>query len=326
MASFLFILAGCLVIFTLILGILIHSYLAVVTVENVSMSPTLEHGDRVLAMRRCPIAWLRKGHIVLVWPSRTSSSGPTLFEVKPYIKRIIGLGEETLTVSLHEEAGTADPQRYKQLWHIPQGYIFVCGDNPAGSLDSRTWGPIPLQSVLGVVIMKLPRKSLPYSLSGPPPETGIPSIGLPMGQTAPPFAAQTLSDETVTLTSYSGQAIIFLFIAPADHCRKAVSVCTNLAPRASRAGITMVFVSATGIQPTRPFADELHISIPILVAPRASNSFLNDYNISGTPAYCFINKQGKVQSSGFLSMRWGEWKSLVDSWGGHEPSIPDDLY
>jgi signal peptidase I len=313
MVPFFFVLAGCVMLFLLTIGILIRTYLVVVTVENVSMSPTLENGDRVLAVSSWPSRWLRKGYIVLVWPSRTSSNRPRLFEVTPYIKRIVALGGETFTASLNDSTETKPPNQDREwdhhtqkVWHIPQGYIFVRGDNRPSSLDSLSWGPIPVQSVLGVVLMKLPRKDFSAPSFGSLPQKFVPTIGLLAGQDAPPFAAQTLHDEVVTLDNYKGRAVIFLFIAPSDHCRQVIPIYAALAPKAAEVGITMVFVSSTGIQPTRPFVEELHISLPVLIAPRASNSFLREYNISGTPAYCSVNEQGRIQSAGFLSMRSAE--------------------
>ena len=332
MTTFLLISISCVLGFLLALGVLIRSYLAVVTVENVSMSPALEHGDRVLIMRHCPARWLRKGHIVLIWPSRTSPTEPTLFDVKPYIKRIIGLGGETLTISSPSAGGATRVQlpqdansRYsQQTWHIPKGHIFVRGDNQTHSLDSLSWGPIPERSVLGVVLLKLPRKAL-Y----PPPHLDSsqnpPTIGLAAGQDAPPFTAQTLNRETVTLATYSGRAVAFLFFAPSEFCRKVISLYADLGSKAAESGVTIIFVSSTGVQATRPFVEELHINAPVLFAPRASNHFLRDYNVTGTPAYCLVNAQGKVQSSGYVNLGWGEWRALVESWVGQEFSVAGGL-
>lgn len=327
MAPFLFIFASCLVLFLLTVVALIRSYLVVVTVENVSMSPTLEHGDRVLALRSWPYKSLHKGHIVLIWPERKLAIGSSLFEVKPYIKRIIGLGGETVTTYLNNITETdyphqeddVDDHRNQQIWHIPQEHIFVRGDNRASSLDSLTWGPIPQESVLGVVLMKLPRKAL-----SPPPTPPLQLVhtnGITAGQSAPPFAAQTLSGETVTFDTYGGRAVVFLFIAPSDMCRRVIPVYAAIDPKAAEAGVTIIFVSSTGIQVTRSFVDELNISIPIIVAPRASNPFLHDYNVFGTPFYCFVNEQGKVQSAGYPNLERGEWKVLTESWTKNHAAV-----
>ena len=331
MILFLVVLASCLMLVMLVVSILIRRYLVVVTVESESMAPTLQPGDRVLVARHWPVTSLHKRQIVLVWSSRKASTGPTLFETKPYIKRIVALGGETLTISStsETEAGYSQPgdTTGPQIWHIPEGHIFVRGDNRQNSLDSLTWGPISAENVLGVVIMKLPRKAAPSSLSQPLPFHDIPSIGLPAGQDAPPFTAQTLNGETVTLTTYSARAVVFLFFAPSYHCRQALSACATLAQKRAAAGVSIVCVSSTGPEPTRPFVEELQLSLPILVAPRSRNPFLLDYNIAGTPAYCFINEQGKVQSAGSLSnLSRSEWKELAASWVRQEMTVRNTPY
>lgn len=146
---------------------LIRFALVVVTVRNPSMAPTLNHGDRVLVLRCWPARWLRMGQIVLVCPPRPYRiSGPQPFGFIPFIKRIVGLpgeipvlpGSGLLDSNALNTEMRAVPQR---TWRVPAGHLFVCGDNPRGSLDSRSWGPIPCQSVVGVMLMPLSRAAAP---------------------------------------------------------------------------------------------------------------------------------------------------------------------
>lgn len=317
MALVLFIVIGCSSIFLFFIGeVLIRLSLAVVTVENGSMSPTLLPGDRVLVVRHWPRRWLRKGHIVLIKPRNAQPAGSRLFERTPYIKRIIGLGGETLTL-LHNSSVAPDTPRQhadrrpsERTWHIPKGHLFVRGDNGPASSDSLSWGPIPEQHVLGVALMRLPRKT-------PAPSTQREDRhGLPVGNLAPSFIAQTLSGEVVTLSAYSGRLVIFLFLLP-----KAILTYAPFVPQAAKAGITLVFVSVAEWGVTRAFVEQSNIKAPLLVAPPAHNSFLNDYGFSGTPAFCLINEQGKVEACGHPSMQWESWKALVESWSGCERSV-----
>ena len=145
---------------------LVRISLVVVTVESQSMSPTLEHGDRVLVWRYWPAKWLQKYYIVLVWPSE-HRNGPKPFGVIPFIKRVVGLPgdvitthidelnnlqkQKTLVQAMHDDNGT-------RVWYVPKDHFFVRGDHPIGGFDSLTWGPIPFNSLLGIVIMRLPRQ------------------------------------------------------------------------------------------------------------------------------------------------------------------------
>lgn len=314
-------LAGAIGVLLLTVVVLIRHYFVVCTVENVSMSPALEPGDRVLVGRHWLVKWVRRGHIVLVWPTLPPSGRLTLTGVIPHIKRVVGIGGDTLIFPLQDEGEQDQPYQNEQAsphcqktWHIPPDHIFVCGDNRPASLDSRIWGPLPLHCVLGVALMKLPRRAYPLPPSHSLFPEKIPACGLPIGQAAPPFVAQTLSQENVALATYSGQGVVFIFIEPSSHYEATVLRCTALAPKAAKAGVLMVFVFDAEAEPTRAFVKQLSIQLPILIAPHKSNPFLRDYHISGMPAYCVINQQGQVQASGFLNIERDGWRSLVASW------------
>ncbi len=125
-----------------------------VRVEGASMNPLLKSGDVVVVSRTAEV---KRGSVVVV----------NLSEGGPVIKRVIALGGETVW-SVHGEvyvqtkgeilrlnegyvaaanAGGADIPRTA----VPEGHVFLLGDNRAVSLDSRAFGSVNTQNVMGVV-------------------------------------------------------------------------------------------------------------------------------------------------------------------------------
>jgi len=296
----------CIVTLLLIVILCARYLLVVVTVALQSMSPTLEHGDRVLVLRRWPKKWLRKGQIVLVTPEHLPTTGQHLFNTTSYIKRIIAVGGEIFTYPANDKINsnifpqTSVGNYSQQIWHVPRGHVFVSGDNHRASIDSFTWGPLPFNHILGVMLLKLPYKGKNALFFSSSKKFNSVPIGLLTGEDAPMFTAQTLSVEVVTRNTFSGYPVVFVFFAPERHSSKALQICTALAPQLKANGFDMVYVSSTARETTAAFVKKLHIHLQILLAPRSCNSFLYDYKIHMTPAYCAIDAHGKVLSTGLL--------------------------
>src|SRR4030081_2362422 len=82
-----------------------------------------------------------------------------------YVKRVIGLPGET--VDVHDGAvwingqrlaedytkGPTDLERIEMPYHIPDKCYFVMGDNRGNSSDSREWGCMPRENLLGTPVM-----------------------------------------------------------------------------------------------------------------------------------------------------------------------------
>jgi signal peptidase I len=135
-----------------VLALAIHTWLGqLVTVNGPSMEPNLYTGEKVLVGK--PEYYFvnpKRGDIVLVrYPGSPEN----------FIKRVIALGGETLSVSngvvfingkALEEPYVASPAKVDMdEITVPQGSIFVMGDNRNDSTDSRDVGPIPLEHVVG---------------------------------------------------------------------------------------------------------------------------------------------------------------------------------
>lgn len=132
-------------------------------VKGSSMERTFADSDFVLVDRLTP-RWspYSRGQIVVFHPPETVTD-----HGEPFIKRVIGLGGDTVEVKdgrvfvngvaldepylFRNAAGdteqtvASDPSR----WVVPEGDLFVMGDHRQASEDSRVFGPIPIASVIG---------------------------------------------------------------------------------------------------------------------------------------------------------------------------------
>ena len=141
----------------LIIAIVINLFLAQATrVEGFSMEPTL-HGQQRLIIEKVSyrIHQPRRGDIIVI---RVPGMGHLL------IKRIVGLPGETLEIrngvvfingeKLDEPYVNGIPRGSYPTTKIPDGYIFVMGDNRNNSSDSRSFGPVSEKNIVGHAWMR----------------------------------------------------------------------------------------------------------------------------------------------------------------------------
>jgi signal peptidase I len=134
-----------------LLFLVVNLLTARIRVESVSMLPSLKEGEFVVVNRVIyRLDEPGRGDIVVFrFP---------LDENRRYIKRIIGTAGDTVMVMdgavyvngdrLDEPFISAAPH-YSGEWTVAEGELFVLGDNRNNSLDSKNWGNLPAQNVIG---------------------------------------------------------------------------------------------------------------------------------------------------------------------------------
>jgi signal peptidase I len=116
--------------------------LILTTVDGSSMTPALRSGDRVLVRRtRRP----RRGQVALLRYPPLPSGAPTGEQL--LLKRVVAVAGDRLP------AEWADPDVHGLGGAVvPGGCAVVLGDNRPASWDSRHYGFVPRERVVGVVV------------------------------------------------------------------------------------------------------------------------------------------------------------------------------
>ncbi|GAA6058547.1 hypothetical protein JCM10212_006986 [Sporobolomyces blumeae] len=109
-----------------------------------SMFPTLPHTGTfvlhsALSLRLRP---LDRGNLV----TAISPLDPS----HQVLKRVIGMPGDTVCVDPSGERGRVD-----EWCKVPQGHVWLAGDNASNSTDSRDYGPVPIAMVRGRVVAKI---------------------------------------------------------------------------------------------------------------------------------------------------------------------------
>jgi signal peptidase I len=164
---------GCLfeivetLVLTLIIFFVIQTFVAQpYQIRQMSMETTLEPDQYVLVDKLTPrFDTYKRGDIVVFMPPEgwSQEDPPT-----PYIKRVIGIGNDKIEIHdgltfvngvqlvepyvFKEEDGlpqdTEDPLQIEE-WTVPEGDLFLMGDHRKSSADSREFGTVAVDRVIG---------------------------------------------------------------------------------------------------------------------------------------------------------------------------------
>jgi signal peptidase I len=167
-------------LFALILFLLARLVLLPYEVDGRSMSPNLVDSERVLVNRAVYshfdigrwLGWVpgvnQSDHAWYLFhaPERGDVLvlNPPLYSAEPYIKRVVATAGERVNIQggsvyVNDQRLTepyitgliteCDSDRYCDEFTVPAGTVYVLGDNRDQSYDSRSFGPVPLENVIG---------------------------------------------------------------------------------------------------------------------------------------------------------------------------------
>ncbi|MEX1248680.1 MAG: signal peptidase I [Anaerolineales bacterium] len=145
------------IVLALVLFFAINFVTARIRVEGSSMDPNFHDGDYVVVNRLAyKLGEIQRGDVI-VFPYPLNPE-------EDYIKRVIGLPGDRLAIygGVLYINGQAITEPYisraaasdMEERVVPDGHVFLLGDNRNASSDSRTWGPLPIEDILGKAVFR----------------------------------------------------------------------------------------------------------------------------------------------------------------------------
>ncbi|MDH5507151.1 MAG: signal peptidase I, partial [Anaerolineae bacterium] len=142
-------------ILALVLFIVINTVTARIRVDGSSMEPSFHHNDYVIVNKLSyRLGDFERGDVI-IFPNPYNPD-------EDFIKRVVGLPGDVIQVvdgrlyvngMMMDEPYLGEPMNKDMSEKVvPEGTLFVMGDNRNDSSDSRAWGPLEIENVLGKAV------------------------------------------------------------------------------------------------------------------------------------------------------------------------------
>jgi len=131
---------GASLVVLLVIALFFYFNFTTVVVSGHSMEPTFKSGQRLLASRAYWLVGAVKDNDIVVVKTGNGS--------EYIIKRVYRTAGQTVDWV----NAPADWHLVNGEYHVPEGQVYVIGDNRPASEDSRSFGPVPANRIIGKII------------------------------------------------------------------------------------------------------------------------------------------------------------------------------
>ena len=142
-------------VIALVMVLAINTLSARIRVDGYSMEPSLHNNNYVIVSKvsYAPFGEIERGDVIVFRFPRDPD--------QDYIKRVIGLpGDQVEILSgkvyvndvLLDEPYIMETTRREDSTVVPAGHVYVMGDNRNDSSDSRIWGGVEIENIVGKAV------------------------------------------------------------------------------------------------------------------------------------------------------------------------------
>jgi len=142
-------------VLAVVVFVIINAVSARIRVDGPSMQPNLMSGQYVIVNKLAyRLGKPARGDVIMFYFPRNP--------LEEYIKRVVGLPGDKVTIEngvvyingeVLDEPYLDQSPLYNGSWMVPEGHLFVLGDNRNDSSDSHNWGTVPLSYVIGKAVL-----------------------------------------------------------------------------------------------------------------------------------------------------------------------------